>query len=219
LDTPDTRFIIIFTYDLRGGCNMFKFHCILYLVFSIILLSFSAVITPYIPPNKVKPVVTVKVRKDGNYFTYSYQVTNDVGSEQKISLFGIYIQADYEPISAPNGWDVLIREKGRIIWNRKTGMSNEEFEEALIEPGESLCCFVIRSKYPPVEGIYEALGDTPIPSAEVDTAIEAQIERDYGKGHNIFGDTRLPGLSISTSPRRVGLPLRWSHPVVIEWRT
>ena len=168
-------------------------YVVMLIIFSVILNhnSFSSVITPYIPPDKVNPEVRVNVKKVGNYYIYSYEVTNLPGSEQKIALFGIYVQGDYEPVSQPYGWAILVRKKGRILWDIDSEIPDEEYEKAMIEPGETLCCFVIRSKYPPTQGLYKAEGYTPIPSAEYDTEIEAQIERDYGKGHNVFGDTRL----------------------------
>ncbi len=161
-------------------------------IFFLAVISHSAVITPYIPPNKVNPEVKVDVKKESDYYIYRYEVTNLPGSEQKIALFGIYIQGDYEVIKDPAGWRILFNDKARVFWavDPEVG-SNEKYEGAMIDPGETLCCFVIRSRYPPVDGAFEAEGDTPIPSAEYDTEIEAQIERDYGKGHNVFGDTKI----------------------------
>ncbi len=165
---------------------------------------------PYIPPNKVNVVVHVNVDfdPDTQEYIYSYEVENLPDAEQKVVLFSIYPQGEVHDIRQPEGWAILIREEGRIVWDVSSEISDQQWENALIAPGEKLCCFSFRSKFPPVEGKFDAMGDTPIPRADDAEEIEAQIERDFGEGHNVFadifmGDTLVPGPFLETRIRVV----------------
>ncbi len=180
--------------------------CLIFLVG----ISVAEVEIPYIPPNKVNVVVHVNVDfdPDTQEHIYSYEVENLPNAEQAVSVFTLYPQGPVRDIGQPKGWKVLIREEGRIVWNRDSKVSDEEWEDALIAPGEKLCCFSFRSKFPPVEGKFDAMGDTPIPRADDAEEIEAQIERDFGEGHNVFadifmGDTLVPGPFLETRIRVV----------------
>ena len=182
-----------------------RFLVLIISLISLVRISVAEVEIPYIPPNKVNVVVHVNVDfdPDTQEYIYSYEVENLPDAEQKIDFFAVYPQAPIRDAKSPMNWVVLFMEDSVISWT-----PDISWEESAIAPGEKLCCFSFRSKFPPVEGKFKAEGDTPIPRADDAEEIEAQIERDFGEGHNVFadtflGDTLVPGPFLETRIRVV----------------
>ena len=70
-------------------------------------------------------------------YLYTYEIVNSE-CQEKIVLFSVYPLAPLYDVNSPEGWSVLVRNRGRIVWTA---------DGEGVKPGESLCCFSFRSKY------------------------------------------------------------------------
>ncbi len=100
-------------------------------LWALLILVFSA--------SHSKPKVFYEVKFDetrGDYL-YTYEVVNSERFEE-IILFSLYPLAPVYEVKTPDGWSLLIKDGGRIVWTAKNKG---------VKPGESFCCFSLRSRY------------------------------------------------------------------------
>lgn len=129
--------------------------------------------------NNVTAYATVDISQDPSthVYTYTYTVTNDASSQQSVDNFAFDIDESTPVLeaSAPTGWSYGRYTHKNIFEFSSTEGITEENRISLpgggyeirspydIQPGASLCCFVIKTFSQPAQGNAYLQGYVPLP--------------------------------------------------------
>lgn len=129
--------------------------------------------------NNLTAYATVAISQDPSthVYTYSYTVTNDPSSQQSVDNFAFDIDESTPVLeaSAPTGWSHGRYTHQNVFEFSSTQGITDADRVALpgggyevkspydIRPGASLCCFVLKTFSPPIQGNAYLQGYAPLP--------------------------------------------------------
>lgn len=160
-----------------------------------------------VPPNRVTVDINVSVSFDPltELYTYSYELTNALTSEQEINDFALDFTAPISDIVSPTGWtDIFFDDRNTISWFASEAAPlgpNEPDSGGVppglfqIKPGSSLGGFSFKSPHPPGTMHYYAQGFVPLPTVASEEEAESLSEECPEIGGSFF-DLAVTGTTL-----------------------
>lgn len=135
----------------------------------------AEIIIPFIPADKVTVNIDSNVTFDptSSLYTYAYELTSAVTSEQDVSFFAVEFYGEVKNIVSPPGWSGAVHYDRPIVsWSATdVGVIPPDYVDDgntlpspyEIKPGSSLGGFFFQSQDPPSDAIAYIQGYTPLP--------------------------------------------------------
>jgi hypothetical protein len=135
----------------------------------------AEIIIPFIPADKVTVNVDSDVTFDpaSSLYTYVYELTSAVTSEQDVSFFAVEFSGEVKNIVSPAGWSGSVHDDRPVVsWSATdVGVIPPDYVDDgntlpspyEINPGSSLGGFSFQSQDPPSDAVAYVQGYTPLP--------------------------------------------------------